>query len=95
MRELEENRVWREFVYPLLADLPASVRDIWRYGFTKMVNNAVDHSEGKKLSVVIVRNALFTRILIEDDGEGIFDRIRRLLKLYDKREALLELAKGK
>lgn len=92
---LEEFRVWQLDVAPVLSDLPTNVVDIWRYGVTEMVNNAIDHSEGKTVSIRILRTALRTAVQIQDDGEGIFHRIQRLLKLYDAREAILELAKGK
>lgn len=92
---LEEFRVWQEKVAPVLTDLPKNVLDCWRYGVTEMVNNAIDHSEGKSVEIRIQRTALRTSIRIRDDGEGIFHRIQRLLGLYDAREAILELAKGK
>lgn len=92
---LEEDVVWREHVAPIVADLPGNVRDVWHYGVTEMINNAIDHSEGMKVSMTVVRTALDTEISVMDDGEGIFRRIQRLLGLYDPREAILELAKGK
>lgn len=92
---LDEFRVWQETVAPFLADLSENVRDIWRYGVTEMVNNVVDHSEGETAVLRLERNALRTELWIDDDGEGIFQRIQRLLGLYDPREAILELAKGK
>lgn len=92
---LEEYRVWREEIAPLVADLSENVVDIWRYGVTEMINNAIDHSEGKSVTILVERSALRTAIRVSDDGEGIFHRIQRLLGLYDPREAILELAKGK
>ncbi len=92
---LSEDRVWREFYAPPLADLPESVRDIWRYGITEMVNNAIDHSGSAEVHVGLSRNALYTQAWVADDGEGIFLKIQRALDLYDPREAILELAKGK
>lgn len=92
---LDEFRVWQDDVAPLLSDLPENVVDIWRYGVTEMINNAVDHSEGRTVIVRIERTALRSTIRVSDDGEGIFHRIQRLLGLYDPREAILELAKGK
>jgi anti-sigma regulatory factor (Ser/Thr protein kinase) len=68
---------------------------MWHYGVTEMVNNAIDHSEGKELSIQFNRTALDVEISIKDDGEGIFHRIQRIGGLYDPREAILELAKGK
>ena len=92
---LSEDRVWQSLLAQLVADLPENVRDIWRYGFTEMVNNAVDHSGANKITVWCVRNALYTQAWVSDDGEGIFIKIQKALDLYDPREAILELAKGK
>lgn len=92
---LAEDVVWRETISPLLNDLPENLKDIWYYAFTEMVNNAIDHSEGMKLSLYLQRTALNIEIWVRDDGEGIFHRIQRLADLYDARGAILELAKGK
>lgn len=92
---LSEDRVWQQLVAPLVADLPANVRDIWHYGMTEMINNAVDHSGAGQVLVGVRRNALCTQGWVVDDGEGIFLKIQRALDLYDPREAILELAKGK
>jgi hypothetical protein len=92
---LQEDVVWREKLAPLVADLPQNVRDIWHYGVTEMVNNAIDHSGSLEVRVGLRRNALFTEAWVADAGEGIFLKIQRALDLYDPREAILELAKGK
>ncbi|MBU0622441.1 MAG: DUF4325 domain-containing protein [Gammaproteobacteria bacterium] len=92
---LNEDRVWREQVAPHLADLSPNVRDVWHYAVTEMVNNAIDHSGSEKVKVGLVRDALNTSVYIADEGEGIFLKIQRALNLYDPREAILELAKGK
>lgn len=92
---LSEDVVWAEVFAPVVADLPDNVRDIWHYGITEMVNNAIDHSGSEYVAVIIQRNALYSDGFIMDAGEGIFLKIQRALNLYDPREALLELAKGK
>lgn len=92
---LSEDRVWRELVGPQVADLPANVRDIWHYAVTEMVNNAIDHSGSARVVVELLRDALNTTVYVADEGEGIFLKIQRALNLYDPREAILELAKGK
>lgn len=93
---LKEDWVWHSLFLPILIkDLPENVRDIWQYGFTEMVNNAIDHSGANKIEVWIERNALFTQAWVVDDGEGIFNKIQKALNLYDPREAIIELAKGK
>ncbi len=92
---LSEDRVWQVLISPIVADCPENVRDNWRYGFTEMVNNAIDHSGSNKINVWCVRNAIYTQVWVADDGEGIFLKIQKALNLYDPREAILELAKGK
>jgi DNA-binding transcriptional ArsR family regulator len=92
---LREDVVWQELFAPAVANLPENVRDIWRYGITEMVNNAIDHSGTVQVHVGVRRNALYTDGWVADDGEGIFLKIQRALNLYDPREAILELAKGK
>ena len=92
---LSEDRVWQLLLAPVVADLPENVRDVWRYGTTEMINNAIDHSGSAQVHVGMRRNALFTQAWVVDDGEGIFLRIQRALGLFAPREAILELAKGK
>ena len=92
---LSEDIVWRELCAPVVADLPESVRDIWRYGITEMVNNAIDHSGSPQVSVGMAKTAMHTSAWVSDRGEGIFIKIQHALNLYDPREAILELAKGK
>jgi hypothetical protein len=72
-QELREDVVWSSLFAPLVRDLPDKVRDIWRYGFTEMVNNAIDHSGANTISIWGVRNALCTQAWVADDGEGIFN----------------------
>lgn len=93
--KLAENDVWERDVFPHLQMLPKNVVSIWHYVFTEMVNNAIDHSAGRSLLVRLDRNALMTRIMVKDDGVGIFRKITRELELADERLAILELSKGK
>lgn len=92
---LSEDTVWREVAAPVLSTLPENVRNIWHYGVTEMVNNAIDHSGSGKIHVGITRNPLHTTAWVTDDGEGIFLKIQKALNLFDPRESILELAKGK
>lgn len=93
--DLVEDAVWRDDLKPRLGSLPENVMDIWHYGFTEMLNNAIDHSGGSQLIVAMEKTALATNILLIDNGEGIFKKIQRVLGLLDERHAVLELAKGK
>jgi len=92
---LEEHILWRDHIMYSLDKLPKNVYGIWHYGFTEMVNNAIDHSGGNILTVAISKTAATTKILIKDDGVGIFWKIKTDLGLEDERHAILELAKGK
>ncbi len=92
---LSEDIVWRALCAPVVADLPDNVRNIWHYGITEMVNNAIDHSGAPSVNVGMARTALYTTAWVSDAGEGIFLKIQHALGLYDTREAILELAKGK
>lgn len=92
---LEEDQVWRNYVMKYLGKIPNNTLDIWHYGFTEMLNNAIDHCQGETVSVSIKKNTLSTRIIIIDDGYGIFRRIQKILDLEDERHAVLELSKGK
>jgi len=90
----EEHEVWNRHVLPHLDGISTSF-DILQYGFTEMVNNAIDHSEGTQLTIFTRRSAIATQFVISDNGIGIFEKIRRSMNLADEREAILELTKGK
>jgi hypothetical protein len=92
---LQEDLVWRELVSPMVARFAENVRGIWHYASTEMINNAIDHSGAADVLVEARKNALWTELLVADEGEGIFVKIQRALDLHDPREAILELAKGK
>lgn len=94
-RGLTEDRVWSSDVLPILRQLPSNVLTIWRYSFTEMMNNAIEHSEGRTIAVLIEKTAAATLVFISDDGVGIFKKIQGALGLLDERQSLLELAKGK
>lgn len=92
---LSEDTVWTESVAPVVADLPVNVRGIWQYAVTELVNNAIDHSGGTAVEILVHRTAPETFVEIKDDGIGIYKKISDALQLHDMREAILELAKGK
>jgi hypothetical protein len=91
----EEHVIWREKIAPLLKDLPNHILSILEYGANEMLNNVIDHSESAKCAVHVLQNAYTTQIGICDYGVGIFDKIAKAGNLADKRESILELAKGK
>jgi anti-sigma regulatory factor (Ser/Thr protein kinase) len=92
---LQEDKVWREHIRPLLENLPPNVLGICQYGFTEMVNNAIDHSEGTNLKIGLTRTYQKINLFIEDNGVGIFNKIQKTFGLDDPLHAILELSKGK
>jgi len=94
-RQQNESDVWENDILPQISDLPQNALDIWRYCFTEMFNNAVDHSLGTRITVQLKRTAVNTEIAVIDNGVGIFKKIQRAMKFSNERYAVLELAKGK
>ncbi len=92
---LAEDRVWFGDLLPLLDGLPANLIEIAQHGVTEMVNNAIDHSAGKHVTVTMEVDGKNLHIFVRDDGVGVFRKITRALGLPDERLALLELSKGK
>ena len=60
-----------------------------------MLNNAIDHSAGTKVTIDVKRTAISSEIEIVDDGFGVFRKIKETLDLEDERHAVFELIKGK
>ncbi|HIJ35622.1 MAG TPA: DUF4325 domain-containing protein, partial [Gammaproteobacteria bacterium] len=95
LEKLDESLVHRRDFSFVFEGLPSNLSEICHYGFTEILNNAIDHSEGDEVVVVVKRSEEGVGISISDNGEGVFKRIARLLELNDPRESLLELSKGK
>lgn len=93
--EAEENKIWSDFVAPLLTSLKDNVREICHYGFTEMFNNVIDHAASQNADIWATIDALVVRITIQDHGVGIWKKLQGAFHLEDPRHALLELTKGK
>lgn len=91
---LEEHVVWEKDFKPYFF-LSQNVQNIIGHGFTEMVNNAIDHSAGKSVSIWANQDEHLFSLIISDDGVGIFAKIAEALQLPDMRQALFELSKGK
>lgn len=91
---LDENLLW-ELSFSRYVSVPSNIRNILHHGFTEMVNNAVDHSQGTHVFVFLDQSETHIRLTVSDDGIGIFKKISDALQLADRRQAIFELAKGK
>lgn len=76
---LGEDRVYNGFILQHI-QFSKNVNSIWNYAFTEMMNNAIEHSEAKKIAIAVYQNCLDTQILIKDDGIGIFKKIQAFMK---------------
>ena len=94
-KTLSEDAVWEKDIKKHFNNVPKNVKNIWIYGFLEMFNNAMEHSKGKTIRVVISENNILSTIFISDDGIGIFKNIKASFNLINEKDALLELAKGK
>ena len=95
LRNLRESDVYYQDFNFIFKDLPGNIEDICHYGFTEILNNAIDHSGGEFVVVSVEMNVNYIEIYISDNGEGIFNHIARVMGLGDPRESILELSKGK
>lgn len=97
LRVADESRVWARVVerVPRLAALGGDDRALVTYAFTEMVNNAIEHSGGETLTVVVAPAPGGLRIRVEDDGEGAFEHARRRFGLAAPIEAIGEISKGR
>ncbi len=94
--ELEQDTyAYDRYVYPLVCHLPDNIERIWNYGVSEMVNNVIDHSGAETLHLFVEQNYLFTRVVLIDDGIGIFKKIKEHFALSGLDEAICELCKGK
>lgn len=94
LESLEEDVAWSRDFRPYLS-LSPNVLSIVNHGFTEMLNNAIDHSAGSEVFVWMTQTENKVKLVISDNGVGIFFKIATALELPDMRQALFELSKGK
>lgn len=94
---LAEDRVWAGHLesHPAVRTLGASGRAALAYAVTEMLNNAIDHSGGRELELRFEPRPRSIAFTVIDDGVGLFQRVRRGLKLRGAYDAAAELGKGK
>ncbi len=88
--KLDEDRLFDRDIAKYFQHLEKNVISAWRYAFTEMMNNAIEHSNAKWITVVVGMNALNTSIMICDDGIGIFKNIQQYIKREKNEDLALE-----
>jgi len=97
IKNLQEDRVWTQIVHQtgIIRQVAENIVRILEYGFTEMLNNAIDHSRSKTVLVRMTRTAEDIRFSVTDKGIGIFRNIKKQRRLKDEKEAIQDLLKGK
>lgn len=93
--EIAEDVIWIKNIYPFLPKVEKNILDICAYGFTEMLNNAIDHAEAEKIIIDVQYSTKRIRFILYDNGIGIFKNIQQKLGLINISDSILELYKGK
>jgi anti-sigma regulatory factor (Ser/Thr protein kinase) len=94
-KSLDEFSVWEKHLKLAFLAIPKDVTDIVHYGFSEIFNNAIDHSEGTIIKVNVEMQGRDIVLTIQDNGIGIFKKVRDSFLLDDLRESILQLSIGK
>jgi anti-sigma regulatory factor (Ser/Thr protein kinase) len=96
-KDLEEHRVIEkiERQIPFIFKLKENTRSIFDYAFSEMLNNAIEHSKSKSISIEVGKNRGTLSFKIRDFGIGVFRNVMSNRKLKNELEAIQDLLKGK
>ncbi len=94
LADLQEDLPWRRDFAPHFALAPA-LRRMVAHAFTELLNNAIDHSGGRQVTVSMRQTALHLQLLVSDDGCGLFQRVAQAFDIADPQQAMFQLSKGK
>ncbi len=94
---LEEHKILAEIEekFPRISELKEHIRNIFTFAFSEMLNNAIEHSGSRSISVEISitdDNVWFT---VNDSGVGVFRNVMQKKKLKSELEAVQDILKGK
>lgn len=98
--QMEEDRLFDFCIVKHLMGCNMAALRIWQYTCAEILNNAIEHSRGKKLSIEVAVNALYAQVIIADDGVGTFQTLLEYMSANGWRnpkeeDAIVELYKGK
>lgn len=98
--QVSEDRIFDAYIAPRLSMCNGAAMKIWQYACAEILNNAIEHSRGSNLCIEVNVNALYTQVVISDDGVGTFRTLLEYMSAngWDnprEEDALVELYKGK
>ncbi|MBI3784398.1 MAG: ATP-binding protein [Deltaproteobacteria bacterium] len=95
---LEEDRAWNAIAEAMarVQTLPTDELRSLQYAVSEVLNNAVEHSRGRSVSVDVSFESRGTCVVtVRDDGVGVFRRVCKDFGFTSPQEAILQLEKGK
>lgn len=94
---LSEDTVFQELENhsPIIKNLPENISSILFYAFTEILNNAIDHSQSKNITVALQNKDGVIEFIVEDFGIGAFRNVMAKKKLKSELAAIQDLLKGK
>lgn len=78
-----------------LSNLKDNVLRAFRYAFTEMVNNAINHSKSNNIEVEVYKSGNNLIFVVNDFGIGVFKNVMKKKNLKSELEAMQEILKGK
>ena len=96
-KDLKEHEVLDSINHqaPFLIQLDESVRSIFDYAFSEILNNAIEHSESKFVDDRVGADEKILWFEISDNGIGVFRNVMGKRGLSNEFEAMQDLLKGK
>jgi anti-sigma regulatory factor (Ser/Thr protein kinase) len=97
LANLDENEVYAALATTLnlKSELSIDQETIVHYGFTEMLNNAIDHSKADHCEIAASLDAAKIEFTIRERGIGVFHSIASRFSLDHEHAAMIELIKGK
>lgn len=78
-----------------LDSLSQNLKQNFKYAFTEILNNAIEHAHSKWIDVVVSIDSTKLSFVVSDTGVGVFFNICQKKKLKDELEAIQDVMKGK
>jgi anti-sigma regulatory factor (Ser/Thr protein kinase) len=96
-KNLEEHKILADVERNFLASfhLAENIESIFEYSFSEMLNNAIEHSQSKKIRFIVRLDKNDLSFIVEDFGIGVFRNIMMKKNINNEFDAIGELLKGK
>lgn len=96
-KDLEEHKILNDIEHKFSpwSTLPENIKSIFTFAFSEMLNNAIEHSNSKKIDVFVSLSDRELTFIVDDFGIGVFRKIMKKRKLKSEIEAIQDLLKGK